>query len=218
VDPSGKLATTFPVDYNDVPSAKNFPGKELPLPAGQDTSRRRGRPSEVVYEEGIYVGYRYYSSFAVKPAYEFGYGLSYTKFSYSNLTLSPSRFNGKLTVGVTVTNSGSVAGKEAVELYVSAPGKKLDKPAEELRAFGKTKLLQPGESQILNFTLTASDLASYDTQSSSWIAEAGTYTVKIGASSTDIRGTADFQLTKDIIAEKDSKQISPEVQINELKK
>jgi beta-glucosidase len=220
VNPSGKLATTIPMDYNDVPSAKNFPGKELPLAAGQDTSRRRGRPSEVVYEEGLYVGYRYYSSFAVKPAYEFGYGLSYTKFSYGGFSVTKDNFDGKISVPVTVTdtNSGSVAGKEVVQIYVSAPGKKLDKPMEELRAFGKTGLLQPGQSQILKFTLTASDLASYDTQTSSWIAEAGNYIVKAGASSSDIRVTGEFQLAKDIIAEKDSKQISPEVQINELKK
>src|SRR6202035_3110174 len=120
-----------------------------------------------------YVGYRYFSSFNIKPAYEFGYGLSYTQFSYTNLSLSASRFDKKITVTITVTNSGSVAGKEIVQLYLSAPGKKLDKPVEELKAFSKTDLLQPGQSQVLKFILTEADLASYDTNSSSWVAEPG---------------------------------------------
>ena len=218
VNPSGKLATTFPVVYNDVPSAKNFPGKDLPQAGDQTANTRRGRPSEVTYEEGLYVGYRYFTSFAIKSAYEFGYGLSFTKFSYSHLVLSQVNFDGKMTVEITITNSGSNPGKEVAELYISAPGKKLDKPVEELRAFAKTALLQPGKSQVLKFTISAADLASYDTNSSSWIAEAGKYTVKLGSSSTDIKNMADFQLAKDILVEKDSKQLSPEVQINELKK
>jgi len=92
VNPSGKLATTFPVDYPDVPSAKNFPGKELPMPTGQTANPMRGKPSEVTYQEGIYVGYRYYDSFKIKPAYEFGYGLSYTKFNLSDINVSSPDF------------------------------------------------------------------------------------------------------------------------------
>ncbi len=221
VNPSGKLATTFPVDYPDVPSAKNFPGKELPdtskTPTPNANQRRRSRPSEVVYEEGVYVGYRYFNTFGVKPAYEFGYGLSYTTFKYSGLTLSSASLTGKITATVTITNSGALAGKEVAQLYVSAPGKEMDKPAEELKAFGKTKLLQPGQSQTLSFTITPADVASFDTQSTSWIAEAGTYTVKAGASSENIKQTATFTLAKDVVTEKDNKVLLPQVQINEMK-
>jgi beta-glucosidase len=217
VDPSGKLATTFPAKYEDVPSAKSFPGKEFPDKATPGMMGMRSIPAEVTYQEGVYVGYRYYSTFNVKPAYAFGYGLSYTSFSYSDLKLSSSAFKGKLTVTVNVTNTGQVAGKEVVQLYVSAPATKLDKPAEELRAFGKTGLLQPGKSQALTFVLTAADLASFDTPSSSWVAEGGQYTVKIGASSADIRLSAGFTLPADLVVEKDHKVLAPQVQIDELK-
>jgi len=220
VNPSGKLATTFAADYKDEPTAKTFPGKELadtakaPPAAGQ---RRGGRPSEVTYEEGVYVGYRYFNTFHVKPAYPFGYGLSYTTFKYGPLKLSATSFDGKITATVTVTNSGTVAGREIVQLYVSAPGKELDKPAEELKGFAKTRTLNAGESQTMTFTLAAADLASFDTPSTSWIAEAGSYIVKAGASSEDIKQTASFTLAKDIVTEKVNKVLVPQVQINELK-
>jgi beta-glucosidase len=217
VNPSGKLATTFPASYNDVPSAKNFPGKEFPEKATTGMLGMKAIPAEVTYEEGIYVGYRYYNTFNIKPAYEFGYGLSYTTFGYSNLKLSSSTFNGKITATVTVTNTGKVAGKEAVQLYLSAPVNKIDKPNEELKAFGKTTLLQPGQSQTLSFTLNPIDLASFNTTISSWLADAGKYTVKIGASSIDIKQTASFNVPKDILVEKDHKLLAPQVSINELK-
>ncbi|MDB5152821.1 MAG: beta-glucosidase [Mucilaginibacter sp.] len=218
VNPSGKLATTFPVDYQDVPSAKNFPGKELPVPAGETTSPMVGKPSEVTYKEGIYVGYRYYTTFDVKTAYPFGYGLSYTNFKYSDLKLSSKTFTGSITATVTITNNGDVAGREVVELYVSAPQKGLPKPEEELKAFAKTKLLRPKESQTINLTLNAQDLASFDTAKLAWVAEAGTYEVKIGASSTDIKKTKKFDLAKTIITEKVHNVLQPQVKIAELKK
>jgi len=216
VNPSGKLAQTFPMAYNDLSSAKNFPGKELPGPA---TTSIVGRavPAEVTYQEGIYVGYRYFNTFKVKPAYEFGYGLTYTKFTYSKLTLSSMSFNTKLTVKVTITNSGSVAGKEVAELYLGAPHKSMDKPSEELKAFAKTRLLKPGESQILTFFLDAKALASFDTAQSAWVADAGEYHVKIGASSEDIKLEKAFKLGKSITVEKDHKALAPQVSIDELK-
>ncbi|WP_428329810.1 glycoside hydrolase family 3 C-terminal domain-containing protein [Mucilaginibacter sp.] len=216
VNPSGKLATTFPAAYSDVPSAKNFPGKEFPEKA---TMSMIGRsvPAEVTYQEGIYVGYRYYNTFKVKPAYEFGYGLSYTNFSYSKLTLSSPAFSEKLTVSVTITNIGSKAGKEVAELYLSAPKGKLDKPSEELKGFAKTKLLKPGESQTLTFTLDAKALASFNTAQSAWVADAGEYKVTIGASSENIKLAKSFKLVKTIIVEKDHKALAPTVNIDELK-
>jgi beta-glucosidase len=217
VAPSGKLATTFPASYTDVPSAKTFPGKDFPEKATGGSGFMRSVPAEVTYDEGVYVGYRYYNTFKVKPAYEFGYGLSYTSFRYSGLKLGSPTFNGKLTATVTVTNSGKVAGKEVVQLYLSAPSKKLDKPAEELKAFAKTGLLKQGQSQTISFTLNASDLASFDSNASAWIAEAGQYTVKIGASSMDIRQTGTFSLPKEVVVEKVHKVMTPQVTIEEKK-
>ena len=216
VDPSGKLATTFPVDYKDVPSAKTFPGKEFPDQATGEGFRRQ-MPAEVTYEDGIYVGYRYYNTFKVDPAYEFGYGSSYTTFNYSDIKLSAPAFKGKIKATVTITNSGKVAGKEVVELYLSAPAAKMDKPAVELKGFAKTHMLQSGESQTLSFEIVPKDLASYDTQNEQWVAESGNYTISIGASSKDIKQTAKFTLGKEMVVEKDEKALTPQVAITELK-
>lgn len=216
VNPSGKLATTFPVNYNDVPSAKNFPGKEFPEQATTGAFGMKLIPAEVSYDEGIYVGYRYYNTYNVKTAYEFGYGLSYTNFSYSNLELSSPQFHGNLTASVRIKNSGKVAGKEVVQLYMSAPSVKLNKPKEELKGFAKTGLLKPGQSETITFKINGRDLSSFDTATASWIAEPGKYSIKIGASSTDIKQTADFNLSKEIVVEKDHNVLAPLVEINEL--
>ncbi len=217
INPSGKLATTFPMVYDDVPSAKNFPGKEFPEKATTGNFGRKQVPAEVTYEEGIYVGYRYYHTFKIQPAYEFGYGLSYTNFSYSNLKLSSTSFNGKISAQITVTNTGKVSGKEVAQLYMSAPARKMDKPSMELKAFAKTALLTPGQSAIITFTLSSSDLASFDTPSSSWIAEAGKYTLLIGASSENIRQTASFQIARELMVEKEHQVMAPKEVIHELK-
>lgn len=205
VDPSGKLAQTFPMTYNDVPSAKYFPGTPV------------NDPKTSIYGEGIYVGYRYYNTFHVKTAYPFGYGLSYTRFKYSDLHLSGHQFHHQMEVSVRVTNTGKVAGKEVVELYVSAPQKELKKPDEELKAFAKTKLLQPGESQVMHFTLNGYSLASFDTPKESWIAEAGKYTVKIGSSCEDILQSGSFDLTKNLMVEKVHNSLSPQITIPALR-
>lgn len=221
VSPSGKLTTTFPVSYENVPSAMTFPGKELPSeqPAsqGQQGGFGRSKPAVVTYEDGIYVGYRYYETFNVKPAYEFGFGLSYTTFEYSNLKLSSARFKGNITVSVDLKNSGTVAGKEVSELYLTAPSVKLDKPVMELKGFAKTKLLQPGELQTLTFVLNSRNLSSFDPSLSSWIAEAGKYDIKIGASSKDIKLTASFTVAKEMMVKKESVSLLPKEKINELK-
>lgn len=196
VNPSGKLATTFPLDYPDVSSAKNFPG----VPADN--------PTEITYEEDIYVGYRYFDKHKVTPAYPFGFGLSYTQFQYGTLQVNSKKFNQQVTVRVEITNTGKTAGKEVVQLYLAAPGKTMDKPMQELKGFAKTKLLQPGEKQTLSFTLSAKDLASFDTSASAWVAEAGTYTLKIGASSRDIRQSAGFELDQPLTVEKVNKVLT----------
>ncbi len=224
INPSGKLAVTFPMKYTDVPSSGSFPGEVIEQEPVKDSAQKPGmadfmqpHPAKVVYSEGIYVGYRYYQSFNVKPAYEFGYGLSYTSFEYSNLQISLDKVKNRVTITVDVKNSGSIAGKEVVQLYLKAPVKELDKPEQELKGFGKTGLLLPGDKQTLSFRLIPRNLASFHPSVSSWIADAGNYTVKVGASSKDIRQTGTFSLSKDIMVKKESIALVPKAKIEELK-
>lgn len=217
VNPSGKLATTFPAKYSDDYSSKNFPGREIPGSEKGGLFGQKQVDAEVIYEEGIYVGYRYFSSFKIPTAYPFGFGLSYTKFKLSNLTISSPVMNDQIKVNITVTNTGKVAGKEVAELYISAPVNKLDKPALELKSFAKTKTLQPGESQILSFILAPADLTSFNTASSSFIVEAGDYTIHFGNAEQSVI-SASFKVTNDIVVEKVNKVLVPKIEINELKK
>jgi beta-glucosidase len=205
VNPSGKLTMTFPVNYEDTPSAKNWIGTPPE------------NPISVTYEEGIYIGYRYFNTFDIQPSYEFGYGLSYTTFDYSDLTLGSKTFKDKMTISVTITNSGKTAGKEVVQLYLSAPEKSIDKPKEELKAFGKTNLLQPGESQTISLEINAKDLASFVPTKNAWIAEAGSYKVAIGSSSLDIKKIALFSLTDMKIVEKTNPTFTPDLKFTDLK-
>ena len=204
-NPSGKLPQTMALSYNDIPSATAFPG----------TPKRS--PSESVYNEGIYVGYRYFSSFGKPVAYPFGYGLSYTQFEMKKLK-APTKFSKKLSLSVEVTNVGEVAGKEVVQVYLSAPAKSMDKPALELKAFAKTELLSPKQSQTLSFTLTPESLASFDTARSAWVVEAGTYTVKVGNSVENILQTATFTVPKEIVVQKVADVLKPNKAFDELKR
>ena len=189
VNPSGKLPDTFFMKFEDVPSAKTFPGEPAENPVNS------------FYKEGIYVGYRYYESFNVPVSFEFGFGLSYTTFEYSNLKLSATIFSDLLNVTVQIKNKGSVSGKEVVELYLSAPNSGAEKPAQELKGFGKTQLLKPGESETLSFELDKRSLASFQSGSSAWVADKGDYKVRVGASSKDIRLNGSFNLPENQIVE-----------------
>ena len=204
-NPSGKLPQTMALSYNDIPSATAFPGTP------------KHSPSESVYNEGIYVGYRYFSSFGKPVAYPFGYGLSYTQFEMKKLK-APTKFSKKLSLSVEVTNVGEVAGKEVVQVYLSAPAKSMDKPALELKAFAKTELLSPKQSQTLSFTLTPESLASFDTARSAWVVEAGTYTVKVGNSVENILQTATFTVPKEIVVQKVADVLKPNKAFDELKR
>lgn len=198
VNPSGRLASTFPMKYSDVPSAKYFPGKvlETEAPTGEQRSFRRGRPAEVTYGEDIYVGYRYYDTANVPVAYEFGYGLSYAKFDYSNLKVERDQSDGSLKVSVEVRNTGTVPGKDVVQIYLSAPKGRLERPERELIGFAKTQLLDPGKVARVHLSIDRLRLAAFDTDASSWVTEPGTYTVRVGASSRDIRQTGTFNVPK----------------------
>ena len=214
VNPSGKLATTFPVKYEDVPSSTTFPGIELPVEEPEEEGGRRrfmrAKPSVITYEDDIYVGYRYYDAAGVEPAYEFGFGLSYTTFEYGRLKLDSKKFKGWIQAEVEVTNSGSKAGREVVQLYLSAPETGLNKPVRELKAFAKTRLLKPGESQTISFTIDHISLCSFDPDLSHWNAEPGIYKLALGASSRDIRKEVDFKLDYIIITEAVSRSLVPQ--------
>lgn len=216
VNPSGKLTMTWPISATDHPSTKNFPqemdnytfrealgwGAQIP---GHDYTN---------HEEDIYVGYRYFDSFNKNVAYPFGYGLSYTTFEYSKPAV---KVNGnKITVQVTIKNSGKTAGKEIAQVYVAAPQGTIEKPQHELKGFAKTRELKPGESQTLTIQMEKRDLASFDEANSRWLTEAGTYTFEIGASSRDIRGTAVANLTE--YTEQVSNVLAPKQKLNLLTK
>ncbi len=202
--PSGKLPTTFPVRYADAPSAKNFPGTPSE------------NPTAVVYEEDIYVGYRYYDTFRVPTSFPFGFGLSYTSFTYTDFKIEKGK-GGNATLMVTVENTGRYPGKEVVQVYATAPSGKLEHPEKELKAFAKTRLLQPGERETLRFEISPRMLSSFDTDASAWVAEKGIYDLKIAVSSDTIVANGKFHLAKSQITEKVSKSLVPQVPINTLR-
>ena len=191
VNPSGKLTMTFPIDALDHPSCANYP--TCPQ-VGEAEEGLRKNIDYTEYAEGIWVGYRHFNTRRVPVSYPFGHGLSYTSFQYSKPVVKASADG--FTASVTVTNVGPVAGKEVVEVYVSAPSGGLEKPARELKAFGKTRLLSPGESQTLSFTVPAYDLASFNETVSAWETAAGIYQVQFGSSVEDIRAAGSFQIKK----------------------
>ena len=192
--PSGKLPMTWPIAYQDAASSKNFPsdGKGSELMGDMSKWKDVKNVGYTLYDEGIYVGYRYFDTFDKTVSYPFGYGLSYTTFSYNDVKAADNGSN--VAVSVTVTNTGNRPGKEVAEVYVTAPKGAIEKPAQELKAFAKTRTLQPGESQTLTMNIDKADLASFNTKQSAWVTDKGTYTFKVGASSRDIKGTATLNI------------------------
>ena len=215
-NPSGKLTMTWPIAATDHASTKNFPGNiddysfqmmvgnKMPIPGHAYTN----------HEEDIYVGYRYFDTFNREVAYPFGFGLSYTTFEMSKPAVK-AKGNSAVEVSVTVKNTGAVAGKEVAQVYVTAPKGRLEKPAQELKAFAKTRELQPGESQTLTMTIPVRDLASFDEAGSQWLTEAGTYTFRIGFSSRDIKASLPLALKE--YTEKTTNALAPQQTLNLLK-
>ena len=201
VNPSGRLPMTFPMDYTDHPSSRNFP-------AGFVSSWDDEKNGSLInkkdigytnYEEDIWVGYRYFSTYNKEVSYPFGYGLSYTTFSFSNASVK--KVGSDWEIEVKVTNTGKVAGKEVAQVYIKAASGDVKKPACELKAFGKTQLLAPGQSEVMTLNIKSADLASFNETQSAWVVDAGYYTALIGASVGDIRQSVKFSVDKPQITE-----------------
>jgi len=179
VDPSGRLPFTFPKSLKDTPSFAlgTYPGKN-------DTTQ---------YKEGILVGYRWYDTKKIQPLFPFGYGLSYTKFQFSDVKTDQSSYSkeGKINVSVNLKNTGSYLGKETVQVYVHAVDPSVMMPDKQLKAFGKVQL-EPGQEKTVQLTIPVKDLAYYDANKKQWVVLSGKYQMMVGASSRDIRGTANI--------------------------
>lgn len=209
-NPSGKLPNTWPVTLSDHKSSLNFP---IDQKIDRRWSVKTGLKHDVknvdytVYDEGVYVGYRWFDTEGIDVSYPFGYGLSYTTFEYGAPVVR--RDGENVVVEVNVKNTGKVAGKESVQLYVKAPKGKLDKPVHELKAFAKTGLLQPGASQTLTMSVNPADLASYDEDEVAWVTDGGVYKFVVAASSRDPRGEVSVDIdplvrkTHDVLKRKD---------------
>ena len=183
VNPSGKLPVTFAKKQGDY-RCFQFGKRGYPGVNGQ-----------VYYDEGIYVGYRWFDTKKVQPQFPFGYGLSYTTFKYGKPSLSAKTMtkDGKITVSVPVTNTGKVAGKEVVELYIGDVKSSEPRPAKELKNFAKVSLA-PGETKTVSFDITPADLEYWSTKTHGFVAEPGAFKAYVCASETDVRGVADFEL------------------------
>jgi beta-glucosidase len=180
-NPSGKLPVTFPRQWSDSPGYSDYPGVDL----------------HTAYSEGIYVGYRGFDKGTVEPLFPFGYGLSYTRFDYSDLKISPSKAAAgePVEVAMQVRNSGSRAGAEVVQLYLHDVKSSIDRPLKELKGFQRVTL-KPGEARTLKFTLDQAAMSFFSTAKDEWMAVPGDFEVWIGASSRDIRLQGSFELTQ----------------------
>ena len=216
VNPSGKLTMTWPIAATDHPSTANF-AKEYDMYTYKNMEGwGKGNIPGVDFsnhEEDIYVGYRYFDTFKKDVAYPFGFGLSYTTFEMGKPSVKANDKN--IEVSVTVKNTGKVAGKQVAQVYVTAPKGAYEKPAKELKAFGKTRELKPGESQTLKMTLEKRDLASFDEANSQWKVDAGNYLFQVGTDVESIKGTATLKVAE--YTEKTSSACAPNVQLNYLK-
>lgn len=201
VNPSGKLTDTWAEHYEDYPFSKEF-------------SHNDGNLDDAYYKEGIYVGYRYFDTFGIQPAYCFGYGKSYTYFSI--ITEHVKVEKDKVTVRVRVENTGEYAGREVVQVYYSAPDGVLEKPYQELAAFAKTRLLEPGENQILEISYPLSRMASYQETESSWILEKGIYYVRVGNCSRNTAVEGAIEISKTVVTEKLKNLFQPDCHVEEI--
>ena len=215
VNPSARLADTWPYDYYDLPAAHNFVNQDENAPVYSDDGKKQG--VRVFYEEEQFVGYRYFDTFRNKSegqfdqnrngaAYLFGHGLSYTKFSVSAKAAWES---GVLSVTAEVRNVGERAGKESVLVYVGSPHGRLKKPVRTFAGFEKTRLLSPGESETLTFEIPANDFAVYDDKACAFVLEAGEYAVFAGGGIGEAEKIGSFMLAQEEIVEKTCSVLAP---------
>lgn len=204
VNPSGKLADTWPLDYYDAPSSKNFINLDENSPNYSDDGKKYG--ARVYYEEGLFVGYRYFDSYEKETAFCFGHGFSYTEF---NIKSEATFADGVLTVNTTVKNTGACKGKQVVHVYVSAPKTELAKPRRTLAGFDKTSLLTPNDSQELVIEIPAKDFAVYDDKLHAFVLEKGDYTVWVGDSLETAAETTAFSVDETVILEKTASVCTP---------
>lgn len=199
VNPSGKLVDTYVVDLMKMPSTANFPvnARELQSEARANRNNPEAKPSPnydfTEYKERMDIGYRYYDRHPDQVSYPFGFGLSYTTFSYTDAQANVE--DGILYLSVKITNTGTVAGKEAVQIYIEAPNGGLGNLPKELKAYGKTALLQPGQSQTLEFRLSEYELAGFNPDLNGWQTLQGDYNADFAASSQDVRCQARFNIS-----------------------
>ena len=202
--PSGKLTDTWAKNYSDYPAATTIGDND-------------GDNKQEDYKEGIYVGYRYFDTFNITPAYEFGYGKSYTSFDVEPLTVAADENN--VSVTVNVTNTGDTySGKEVVEVYFSAPDGSIEKPYQELAGFAKTNNLAPGESQKLTVTYKTTEMSSYDEAKAAYVMEDGDYIVRVGDSSRNTKVAGVLTLDKDVVTEQLSNQLTLDKNWKDLSK
>ena len=202
--PSGKLTDTWAKNYSDYPAATTIGDND-------------GDNKQEDYKEGIYVGYRYFDTFNITPAYEFGYGKSYTSFEVEPLTVAADENN--VSVTVNVTNTGDTySGKEVVEVYFSAPDGSIEKPYQELAGFAKTDNLAPGESQELTVTYKTTEMSSYDEAKAAYVMEDGDYIVRVGDSSRNTEVAGVLTLDKDVVTEQLSNQLTLDKNWKDLSK
>lgn len=204
VNPSGRLADTWPYDYYDMPAAHNFVNQDENTPVYSDDGKNQG--VRVFYEEEQFVGYRYFDTFRKPAAFEFGHGLSYTKFSVSANAVWEGEV---LKISARIENVGTYAGKYALLVYVGSPRGRLKKPVRTFAGFEKTRLLSPEESETLTIEIPAKDFAVYDDKARAFILEAGEYTVFAGGAIDEAEKIGSFTLAQDEIVEKTCSVLAP---------
>ncbi|MCF0185097.1 MAG: glycoside hydrolase family 3 C-terminal domain-containing protein, partial [Bacteroidaceae bacterium] len=229
VNPSGHMPMTWQVAFGDALADQNFPadyvfdmskfGRRISDKNSAESAKREVAPELVKlvdytdYEEGIYMGYRYFDTAGKPVSYPFGYGLSYTTFDYA---LDQVAINGNEVVAtVTIKNTGKVAGREVAQLYVKAPKGTMAKPNKELKAFAKTKSLKPGESQTLTLKFNTMDMASFNEKASAWELAKGEYQFMLGANVSDIKAVSTQKIAKKQMQAVNN-AMKPQVKINEI--
>ncbi len=215
VSPSGRLPDTWAIDYRDIPSSENYnlapDGAVKGFPMGFGAERDF---NVTVYEEGLYVGYRYFETFGKPVAFPFGHGLSYTAFTRECVRFE--NHGAEVEMDVRVTNTGSRPGKESVLLFAELPQGKLEQPSRRLVDFAKTDTLAPGACETLHLKVTARGFDSYDEETASWIVEPGTVKLYLGGSVAEAAETASFEVPEKIVVSKVKNRVTPPIEVKEL--